>query len=59
MRPVHNKGNTRFFLSTRVSWDYVASGWSQYYVVYVQRSGGTDERKAFRFIGFAWPMNIS
>jgi hypothetical protein len=37
----------------------VAPGWSQDYVAYVHRPGGTDERKSLRFVGSTWPMNVS
>jgi hypothetical protein len=37
----------------------MASGWSQDYVTYVCRPGGTDERKGLRFVGSVWPTNIS
>jgi hypothetical protein len=37
----------------------MAPGWSQDYVAYVHQSGGTDERKGLRFVGSAWPMNVS
>jgi hypothetical protein len=33
------------------------SAWT--YVVYVHRSGGTDERKGLRFDGSTWPTNVS
>jgi hypothetical protein len=37
----------------------VALEWSRDYVAYVHRPGGTDERKGLRFVGFAWPTNVS
>jgi hypothetical protein len=37
----------------------VAPRWSRDYVAYVRRPGGTDERKGLKFIGSAWPMNVS
>jgi hypothetical protein len=37
----------------------VAPGSAQTYVVYVRQPGGTDERKDLRFVGSAWPMNVS
>jgi hypothetical protein len=37
----------------------VAPGLAWAYMAYVHRSGGTDERKGLRFVGSAWPMNVS
>jgi hypothetical protein len=37
----------------------MAQGWSRDYVAYVHWLGGTDECKGLRFIGSAWPMNVS
>jgi hypothetical protein len=37
----------------------MAQGWSRDYVAYVHWPGGTDECKGLRFIGSAWPMNVS
>jgi hypothetical protein len=37
----------------------VTPGWLRDYVAYVHRPGGTNEHKSLRFIGSAWPMNVS
>jgi hypothetical protein len=37
----------------------MAPGWLRDYVAYVCRPGGTDKRKGLRFVGPAWPMNVS
>jgi hypothetical protein len=37
----------------------VAPEWSRDYMAYVRRPGGTDEHKGLRFVGSAWPTNVS
>jgi hypothetical protein len=37
----------------------VTLGWSRDYVAYIHRSGGTNEHKDLRFVGSAWPTNVS
>jgi hypothetical protein len=37
----------------------VSPGSMQAYVAFVHQPGGTDERKGLKFVGSAWPTNIS
>jgi hypothetical protein len=37
----------------------VTPGWLRDYMAYVDQPGGTDEHKGLRFVGSAWPTNVS